>query len=245
MKINIITQARFGSTRYPGKILEKINGETILEVHLKRLKRVTNINNIIIATTFELESKNIFEISKQENCIFYQGSTNDVLNRFYNAYELYKSDYIIRVTSDCPLIDPILVNQVIKDTLDNKFSYCKTSDMYPDGTDVEIFKSEELFDANLNAKLTSEREHVTPYIQKKLNNSNKFGIYDCVEGDFSKTRFTLDEIQDFNTIKILVNELGIYDNWYSYSQFIKNNPRKFPNQYIIRNEGYIKSLKND
>lgn len=245
MNIIIITQARFGSSRLPGKVLKKIDDTSLLALHLRRLKKVGNVSAIIVATTNEPESDMITAVAKSEDCLYYQGSTEDVLDRFYNAAQLINSSYVVRVTSDCPLIDHILVSKAIQYTLDNSFTYCMLSEQFPDGVDVEVFRTEELADAYLNAKLPSEREHVTPYIRNKSKLNGSYGRYECEEGDFKAVRFTVDEEADFNAIKTLVNNVGYDAQWFDYTQFIIVHPDLFANQNIIRNSGYLKSLKND
>jgi spore coat polysaccharide biosynthesis protein SpsF len=242
MNIVIITQARFGSSRLPGKVLKKIGDNSLLELHLKRLKKVTIANNIIVATTNESESDMITAVAQNENCFFYKGSTEDVLGRFFHASQLFDSSYVVRVTSDCPLIDPALVNKVIEYTLEHDFNYCMLSEQFPDGVDVEVFRTEELEDAYLNAKLPFEREHVTPYIRNKSKQRKSYGQYDCQEGDFQAIRFTVDEEVDFEAIKILINHLGDDATWLDYTQFIIAQPNLFTNQNIVRNSGYLKSL---
>ena len=245
MSFTIITQARFGSSRLPGKVLMKINELTLLQIHLKRLNNVNGFEKIIVATTIEPEADMIASIAKKEECMVYQGAIENVLDRFYNASKLVSSNYIVRVTSDCPLIDPFLIEQVVKFTKQNDFSYCKTSDFFPDGVDVEVFKKNDLEKAYLNARLKSEQEHVTPYIRKKSKSNHTFGEFKCIEGDFSNVRITVDELLDFNAIELLLKKLGYKSNWLEYSKYILTNPKLFLNQKIIRNAGYLKSLEND
>jgi len=245
MNIIIITQARFGSSRLPGKVLKKIDDTSLLALHLRRLKKVGNVSAIIVATTNEPESDMITAVAKSEDCLYYKGSTEDVLDRFYNAAQLINSSYVVRVTSDCPLIDHILVSKAIQYTLDNSFTYCMLSEQFPDGVDVEVFRTEELTDAYLNAKLPSEREHVTPYIRNKSKFNGTYGQYECEEGDFKTIRFTVDEEDDYKAIERLISNLGAERGWKEYANFIKNNPSMFKNQELIRNAGYSKSLLDD
>jgi spore coat polysaccharide biosynthesis protein SpsF len=245
VKITIITQARFGSSRLPGKVLKKISNSTLLGIHLKRLKKTSFDHSIIVATTSEIESDAIISIAKEENCLYFKGSTDDVLERFYQASLMTDSSHIVRVTSDCPLIDPILVSKVIQYAVENDFNYCMTSEGFPDGVDVEVFKTEELKEAYFNAKLISEREHVTPFIRNKSKLNGSYGEFQCVEGDFGGVRMTVDEQSDFETIEVLVENLGIDKSWNVYANYIISNLNLFDNQQIIRNSGYLKSLKND
>jgi spore coat polysaccharide biosynthesis protein SpsF len=249
-KTILITQARYGSTRLPGKVLKKINGKSLLEIHLERLKKCENISEIIVATTTNDEDQIIFDNSIKWGFSSFKGSESDVLDRFYQAVIDKSADWIVRVTSDCPLIDPILVDQVIDFVKGNNRDYGSNTliENFPDGQDIEVFKFSTLVDAWKNAKLFSEREHVTPFIR---NNSDFKGgslftaiNYPC-DFDFSKIRMTVDESKDLELISILINELGTDKTWLEYTNYIIDNNLKEINISIIRNEGLLNSLKND
>ena len=250
VKTILITQARSGSTRLPGKILKKINDESLLEIHLKRLNKCKNISKIIVATTNKPEDKVIYDYATDLGFNSFRGSESDVLDRFYQAVRKEKPDWIVRVTSDCPLIDPILVDKLINFAHDNNTDYCSNTlvENYPDGQDIEVFKFSALEAAWKNANLSSDREHVTPYIR---NNSDFKGAslftalnYPCVS-NYSKIRMTVDETKDFNLIKILIKDLGTDKTWLEYTNHIIKNDLNKINNSIIRNEGLLKSLKND
>jgi spore coat polysaccharide biosynthesis protein SpsF len=250
MKIVIITQARVGSTRLPGKIFKKIGDLTLLDIHLQRLKLSTVFNKIVVATTFETGVEQIIDIAKYNEVDYFQGSTEDVLDRFYNAVKDDKPDFVVRVTSDCPLIDPQLIDEVVNKTISENLDYCSNQllEEYPDGQDIEVFKFVALEMAWNQAKLISEREHVTPFI--KNNSSFKKGNqfisdnFSC-DGNFNHIRMTVDDQKDFDAIELLINHLGKNLSWIDYTDYIMNNPETFNNQSTIRNEGYLKSLKND
>ena len=249
-KIILITQARIGSTRFPGKVLKSLGSSTILGVHLHRLKKSKLVDHIIVATTWELGSEEIVSISKKENVNYFKGSTNDVLDRFYKAAIPFFPDFVVRVTSDCPLIDPILLDSIIQKTIDKDLDYCSNvlENSYPDGQDIEVFKFSALKEAWLNSNLKSEREHVTPYIIKNTDfkGGNLYKSLDYnLNTKYSNIRMTVDEEEDLNTIRCLINELGIDNHWLAYSKYIFEHPKMFKNQKIMRNEGYYKSLKND
>src|SRR5258706_2252301 len=105
MKIIAITQARFGSTRLPGKVLKEINGKSLLQIHLERATKSKRIDELIVATTYEKESTEICRVAKKLGLKTYKGSTHDVLDRYYQSAKSEKPDYVVRITSDCPLID--------------------------------------------------------------------------------------------------------------------------------------------
>lgn len=250
MKIVAITQARFGSSRLPGKVLMKIQDQTLLDIHLYRLKKSKIIDEIIVATTEEKEAELILNVVKNQQCNFYQGSMNDVLDRYYQAAVINKADWIVRVTSDCPLIDPSLLDDVIRQTIDGDYDYgTNTFDSaFPDGQDVEVFKFEALKRAWNEAKLESEREHVTPFIRNNTSimGGTIFNGFNYTNGHaYSKVRMTVDEKSDFILTKEIVEKKGIECSWREYAEFILELGLDKINSDIIRNEGYQKSLKND
>ena len=246
----LITQARSGSTRFPGKVLKEINEKSLLQIHLDRLKKCKSVSEIIVATTNNSEDQIIFDKAIEWGFSAFKGSESDVLDRFYQSVKDKKAEWIVRVTSDCPLIDPVLVDNIIDFVQENNKDYGSNTliENYPDGQDIEVFKFSVLEDAWLNAKLPSEREHVTPFIRNNstFNYQNRYKSvnYSC-KGNFNKIRMTVDEQTDITTIEILIKNLGYNATWEDYTNFIINNPQKFQNQNIIRNEGYLKSLKKD
>jgi spore coat polysaccharide biosynthesis protein SpsF len=246
----LITQARTGSTRLPGKVLKEINGKSLLQIHLDRLKKCKSVSEIIVATTTNSEDQIIFDKAIEWGVSAFKGSDSDVLDRFYQSVKDKKAEWIVRVTSDCPLIDPVLVDNIIGVVQENNKDYGSNTliENYPDGQDIEVFKFSALEKAWENAKLLSEREHVTPYIRNNadLKGGNLFSAinYPC-DFDFSKIRMTVDEIRDFELIKKLINDLGIDKTWLEYTNYIIQNNLTEINDSIIRNEGLLKSLKND
>jgi spore coat polysaccharide biosynthesis protein SpsF len=246
----LITQARSGSTRLPYKVLKEINGKSLLQIHLERLKQCNSVSEIIVATTKNNEDQIIFDKAIEWGFSASKGSESDVLDRFYQAVKDKNADWIVRVTSDCPLIDPILVDDVIHFVQSNNKDYGANIllENFPDGQDIEVFKFLALESAWKNSKLVSEREHVTPYIR---NNSDFKGgslfsaiNYPC-DFDYSKIRMTVDESRDFELISILINNLGTDKTWLEYTNYIIQNNLTEINDSIIRNEGLLKSLKND
>jgi spore coat polysaccharide biosynthesis protein SpsF (cytidylyltransferase family) len=252
MEVNtiLITQARMGSTRLAGKVMMQINKTPLLKIHLDRLSKAVNVDKIIVATTCNQDDDIIEKMVNEWGYEVFRGSENDVLDRFYQAVKNYNPNWIVRVTSDCPLIDPILVDKVIDITkVENKDYGSNAIDVtFPDGQDVEVFKFSALETAWKSAKKVSEREHVTPYIR---NNSNKNGenIFSSISYknnvDYSKIRITVDELSDFELINKVIIELGFNKSWFEYTEYIIYNKLVEINGNIIRNEGYLKSLKND
>lgn len=250
LKTVLITQARTGSTRLPGKVLMEINQTPLLKIHLDRLKKSKKVDKIIVATTDCAEDNIIEKLASEWGYEVFRGSENDVLDRFYQAVKNIKPLWVVRVTSDCPLIDPVLVDEVIEVTQSSSKDYGSNviDETFPDGQDVEVFKFSALEYAWKNAKKESEREHVTPYIR---NNSNQKGknIFSLISYknniDYSKIRITVDEPNDFELINKVITDLGFNKNWVEYTEYIINNKLIEINGNIIRNEGYLKSLKKD
>jgi spore coat polysaccharide biosynthesis protein SpsF len=242
MKIAIITQARVESTRLPSKVLKILVESTLLEIHLGNAKRTKLATDFIVATTYEANAYLIEEKSISQGWSCYKGSTNDVLARFYFATESIMPDYVVRITSDCPFVQPEVIDELINFAINNNLDYASTSENFPNGVDVEIFTWEMLELAFKTAKLLSEREHVTPWIR---NNATKKGHLEPETDEFKDVRLTVDEIEDFNCIKMLIERFDGDKNWIEYAKFIIENPELFKNQGIERNEGYSKSLLND
>lgn len=249
-KVIIITQARLNSKRLPKKILKKINGQSLLEIHLNRLLKSKYSEGLIVATTFEEGIEELLELLVKKNISFFQGSTNNVLERFYKAVEELNPSYIVRVTSDCPLIDPNLIDQIIDFTLKMQPDYASNTldERYPDGQDIEVFSFDTLKKCYNQAILNSDKEHVTPFIKR---NSTFYGEslfkslnYDC-DFNFNNIRMTVDENEDFIAIKKLINEFGVESDWMTYTNFIIKNQNLFKNQCIQRNQGYFDSLNKN
>lgn len=250
VKTLLITQARTGSTRLPGKVLMKINGQELLKIHLDRIKKCRLVDKIVVATTVVKEDDVISSLAEQWGIHCSRGAVDDVLDRFYQAAKDIKPEWVIRVTSDCPLIDPELIDAVIALAQVNQADYCANIlvEQFPDGQDVEIFKFSALEKAWIDAQLKSEREHVTPYIRANstYNGGELFTSVNlpCAH-DFSDVRMTVDEPRDFELMEKLIHDLGTAESWLTYTKYIIKNKLHKINANIIRNEGLLKSLKND
>lgn len=252
VNIVIITQARIGSNRFPSKILKKINNDSLLEIHLSRLIKSKRANGVIVATTFEKDTDKIEMITKKLGVNFFQGDTEDVLDRYYKAAIKYSADYIVRVTSDCPLIDPNLIDMVIDFTIKENLDYGSNVLLhnYPDGQDIEVFKFDALKSAWEKAKNISEREHVTPFIinNSSFNGRNMFkslNFSEAISTEYSKIRMTVDYEIDLELIRYLVNEKGKFSDWQTYAGLFLKASKKFKNQEIKRNESYLKQIENE
>lgn len=249
IKVLLITQARRGSSRLPSKVLLKVKGDELLKIHLTRLKKSKLVDQIIVATTINAEDDFIQNLCMEWGYQVGRGSVDDVLDRYYQIAKVIKPEWVVRVTSDCPLLDPTLIDAVISLALVNEVDYCSNVivENFPDGQDIEVFKFSALEKTWKEAKLKSEREHVTTYMRSNRNNEGEEIFhtlnFPCAY-DFSGVRMTVDEPQDFELIENLIEDLGLDCSWLTYTNCILE---KYPhiNNNLIRNEGLIKSMKND
>ncbi|MGA1870292.1 MAG: cytidylyltransferase domain-containing protein [bacterium] len=202
MKKVIIVQARMTSTRLPGKVLKEVCGKPLLAHLIARLKRVQNADQIVIATTTNSTDEPIVTLCKQCAMDFYRGSEEDVLSRYYETAKEFSADIIIRITSDCPVIDSKVINKVIAFYMNNKDSCDYVSNVlsrtYPRGMDTEVFSFKVLQEAHREAEDEVEREHVTPFIHQRPER------YRCVnvpyDTDQSHHRWTVDTPEDLALI---------------------------------------------
>jgi spore coat polysaccharide biosynthesis protein SpsF len=204
MTVGIILQARMGSTRLPGKVMLKVLGKPLLELQIERLKRIPQINRIIVATSTKEEEKPIVNLVKSLKGVdLFKGSEKNVLDRFYRAASFFKLDVILRLTSDCPIIDPQVVHKVLTKflTSSEKIDYASNvfPRTYPRGLDTEVFSFRALEFAHREATLESEREHVTPFIWSNPVRFPRENVYNAE--DLSHFRWTVDTPEDFELIE--------------------------------------------
>jgi len=245
MKIGIIIQARCDSARFPEKVLQKIEGHSMLW-HVIQRCIATNFP-VIVSTTNRKIDDPIIDIALSCNVNYFRGSVNDVLDRFYQTAKQFNLDGIIRITADCPLIDPNESKKVGLKLKTKQFDYVGLNGKkYPDGLDTEGFTFQTLENIWKNAKLKSEREHVTPYLKKNKKNF-KIQIIEP-KSDLSKFRFTVDHPDDLEFVRKIYSELYKKDIFYLHDilDFLKNHPETLAiNSSHKRNQGYIKSLLKD
>jgi glutamate-1-semialdehyde 2,1-aminomutase len=240
-KIVAIVQARMGSTRLPEKVMKIINGATVIELLLARLSKSELIDLVVVATSEDKKNRRLVDHVRQLGFNCEQGSENDVLERFHQTAEKYDADIVVRITGDCPLLDPQLVDDVIKGYLSADVDYFSNvlPSTYPDGLDVEVFSKAALDKAYLETADSSDREHVTPYIR----NSGKFSISGITyKEDLSDLRWTLDEPEDFKLISVIFNRFNpnLYFSWLDILDYYYAKPYIFEvNSMINRNEGAV------
>ncbi|WP_186647664.1 cytidylyltransferase domain-containing protein [Fluviispira vulneris] len=208
LNIHCIIQARMTSTRLPGKVMKILGDKSVLQHVIDRCSKSIYLSKIIIASPFGEESIPIRTFAEENNVQYFEGLENDVLNRYYCASQQFNSDIIVRITSDCPLIDPCIIDAMLSNflceynTTQELHYYSNTIERtFPRGLDVEIFTKKTLEILNTEAFLAEDREHVTRYIYFNLDKFN-VGNYKCLL-NLSKYRLTLDTEEDFNMFKEL------------------------------------------
>jgi spore coat polysaccharide biosynthesis protein SpsF len=247
-KVVLITQARLGSTRFKNKILHPISHQdSVLSIHLERIARCKSIEYFYIATTNEDGIDSISATAKKYdfNIFKYDGDVNDVLSRYFSISSIVKPEFVVRVTSDCPLIDAELIDKIVNFAIEEDLDYCSNTlvDEYPDGQDIEVFKVGMLEKAYFSAILNSDREHVTPFLKRNSKNLKQFSEINV--SDFKEVRMTVDYPEDIFVIEECIRYNGKFATWDVYAAFIKKNSLRFSNQAFIRNSGYLKSIENE
>jgi spore coat polysaccharide biosynthesis protein SpsF len=208
-RVVAIVQARMGSTRLPGKVLKEVLGKTLLEIELERIKRAELLDAIVVATTEKPTDRSIEEVCKLLEIPVFRGAEDDVLDRFYRAAKEQQAEVIVRLTADCPLIDPAIIDQVVTFYINNlpEYDYVSNTEArtFPRGMDVEVFSMEALEEAWQKAKKPEEREHVTPYIYR---NRKLFDIGIVMRGtNEAKRRWTVDTPEDLELITKILEAL--------------------------------------
>lgn len=171
--ITFIIQARRGSTRLPGKVLKPLLGKPMLSRELERVKRAKKADAIIVATTDKPEDDAVAKIAAEAGVKVFRGDENDVLDRYYRAAKEVGADVVVRITGDCPLHDPSVIDEVVTHFEKTDVDYALAPTNYPEGLDTEVFRFSALETAWKEAQLPSEREHVTPFIR---NHPERFTI---------------------------------------------------------------------
>ncbi len=251
MRTVAIIQARMGSTRLPGKVLKPILGEPMLARMLERVNRAKSLDAIVVATTDTRVDDATAKLAEKSGVKVFRGSERDVLDRFYKAAKEANANVVVRLTGDCPLHDPAVIDEVVmhfqkaQDVVD----YCGAPSNYPEGLDTEVFAFSALEEAAREASLPSEREHVTPYIR---NHPELFCIdreWTSGKGDYSTMHWSVDTQADFDFVT------KVYEQLYpAFPRFTKDDVLALLSQHpelleINKGgtgyEGLAKSLKED
>lgn len=239
MKTIAIVQARMGSTRLPDKVMRPIHGVPMIELLLQRLAKAKRVDQIVLATSTDPRNEPLATHVRKLGYDVFLGSENDVLDRYYQAAKRYQPDTVVRITGDCPLIDPELVDQVITAYEAQGVEYLSntTPPTYPDGLDTEVFSFSALEQAAQQATKAADREHVTPFIRESelFKTGNIVHSQDC-----SQERWTVDEQVDLEVVT------AVFDHFYPRVDFswlevlaLRQKQQELfeTNRHIIRNEG--------
>ncbi|MFZ5981803.1 MAG: cytidylyltransferase domain-containing protein [Candidatus Zixiibacteriota bacterium] len=209
MRTVVITQARTGSTRLPGKIFKEVLGKPLLEYHLERLREIKNAEAIVVATTDKSADDKVFNFCREKKINCFRGSEDDVLDRYYRTAGEYEAEAVVRVTSDCPLIDPEVVDGVIAAFLENagRFDYASNTLVrtYPRGLDCEIFPKTVLDEIHGLTAEKTDREHVTAYIYRHPEKYRLLNVPRLL--DVSHYRWTVDTADDFELVSRMLEAL--------------------------------------
>lgn len=242
MNVVVIIQARMGSSRLPGKVMKLLAGKPVIQHVIERAKLIPNISNVIVATTTSAKDGPLVEFCNSIEVPVFRGNEDDVLDRYYQAALFYRAEVVVRITGDCPLLDPIESEKVIKRFFEIDADYVSNTNppMLPDGLDTEAFSMRILEKAWKEAKLKSEREHVTYYIYSNPQEFKTGSIK--YKDDFNHYRLTLDEVADYKLLKkifSLLRENGQFGYLHEVIHILGKNPGLLEiNCHIKRNEGF-------
>lgn len=249
--IAAIVQARTGSTRLPGKTLADVGGRPMLGRLVDRARRIPSVEQVIVATTEKPPDEAILRFAADRGLPAYAGSEDDVLDRFYQAARRYGVAVVVRVTPDCPLLDPAVSGLVLARFLEGRGELDYVSNTqpptFPDGLDTEVVAFAALERAWREARLASDREHVTPYIYKQ---PGEFRLANVTHApDLSALRWTVDERADLEFVRAVYARLGAMADTFGMEdvlELLRREPElEAINQGTARNEGYVKSVRAD
>jgi glutamate-1-semialdehyde aminotransferase/spore coat polysaccharide biosynthesis protein SpsF (cytidylyltransferase family) len=244
MRVLAIIQARMGSTRLPNKVLADIAGKPMLWRVVERVRQSKTVEQIIVATTKKSNDDLIVRLCDEIGINYYRGSEEDVLDRYYQAAKIYSGEVIVRITADCPLIDPDVIDKLVQNFQKNDYDYISNTlrYTYPDGLDTEVFSFIGLEQAWREAKKPFAREHVTPYFRY----SGKYRLYNVEnEVNLSSYRWTVDEPADLELIRNIYNGLPDKEHFHmdDVLKLLKDKPElEMINANKISNEGFYRSL---
>lgn len=250
MKYLVLIQARCGSTRYPNKVLADLSGKPDIQWVIERVKRSRLVDEVMVITSIDRNNLPLIQLCTQLDTRVFVGSEDDVLDRYYQAAKLLQPEYVIRITADCPMFDWRYLDLAIEQMDEGADYMAEMTETFPDGLDIEIIRFCALKEAWEEAKLQSEREHVTMFIK---NHPERYTIQNlvCPIANIGDKRWTLDEDSDYEMLsevyKHFVDDLGKEDFvTEDILAFLAEHPEiERINANIMRNEGLVKSLAND
>lgn len=251
MKVVGILQARMGSTRLPGKVLMQAAGMSLIRHMVDRVRRASRLDEFWLATSVDPANDPLADEMDLAGIPVFRGSENDVLSRYAAVMERTGADWIVRLTGDCPLHDPEIIDAVIDYSIGHadRFDYVSNSlqPTYPDGLDVEVFTADALSRAARDATTPLQREHVTPFIHRHHDGPGPFRVGHFVgPADFSHLRWTVDEPVDYQVVREIFEVLYPANpnfGWLDVLALVTRRPELIVgNSDILRNEGYFKEL---
>lgn len=248
MHVVAIIQARMSSTRLPGKVLMPLAGRPVLDHVVGRLRHCRRLNAIVVATSTDATDDPIEAWCREAGVACWRGSLHDVLDRYHQAAQAHQADAIVRITADCPALDPAIVDEVVEAFVAGGHDFCSLAGEFPDGLDCSVFAASAIARAHREARLPSEREHVGPYIENhpewfKLGALRKFT-------GLAHHRWTLDEPRDYEFLQAVFTRLHRDDappfGAADVLALLEREPELAAiNADITRNAGYLKSLQAD
>ncbi len=246
MKIVAIIQARMRSARLHGKVLLDLGGKPLIQRVVDRVS-CSKVDEVVVATTKNIEDNALVKWCKKNLVHSFCGSEDNVLERYYECAKFYHADIIVRITADDPFKDPFVINESIDILINEQYDYVSNTILptFPEGVDVEVFTFNALEKCFNEAILSSEKEHVTPYIWK---NNNDFSLYNLTHTqDISSLRWTVDYKEDLDFSRAVYTHLQ-HKKCFSMKDVL-SVLEQYPNLYdlqreVVRNEGYIKSIKD-
>jgi spore coat polysaccharide biosynthesis protein SpsF len=247
--ITAIIQARMGSTRLPGKVLKMLAGQPMIAHVIQRTRAACKLDQVVLATTQDASDDPLAEFAASLGVVVFRGSVDDVLDRYYQAAKSSGATTVIRITGDCPVIDPAVIDATVGLFQSGDYDYVSNfiHRTYPDGLDTEVMRFSALETAWQEAALKSEREHVTPYLYKHPEKFQQVGLVQPI--DLSAYRWTVDEPRDFEFITAIYDALYTENPSFDMAAIAKlldNHPELLDvNAGISGNEGYLKSLEED
>jgi len=250
-KVIAVSQARLGSSRLPGKVFEKIDDTPLLRVHLNRVAAAKCIRQVVVAIPDTPMNDPLADAVASWGYEVSRGSEDDVLSRFIGAVAPHSPDYVVRVTSDCPFIDPELIDQVVDFVIASGADYGSNTliEHFPDGQDIEVMTHAALLMAHEQTNVASDREHVTPWLKRNGSFSGGELLHSVnfpSPANFNHVRMCVDEPADLEVARLLASVCGLTAGWRLYTRvYLEREDIYMRNATIVRNEGYFKSLEND
>jgi spore coat polysaccharide biosynthesis protein SpsF (cytidylyltransferase family) len=244
-----IIQARMGSSRLPGKVLLPLLGSTVIDRVITQVRASRRVTDVVVATTTQGSDDPLVEYLERRNVPVFRGAESDVLDRFYQCATRIGARNVARITADCPFVDPMVIDAIIDRFEQERVAYASNVEnpTFPDGLDVEVFTYEALKQAWIEAALPSEREHVTPYIRNHPKLFSRVGLEHSVRLDH--LRWTLDQQEDYDFLTFVSQQLPQSRSVISMGmilEVIQQAPHAQElNAHIQRNEGLLKSLRED